>query len=1095
LLLSWSPSQAPDDKTGFAVFPAQVLRSSISFSTPLFKAGLLQRPGLTTFRTCISAIGLLLALSPITRAEHLPIRTYTTADGLVDNRISRIVRDSRGFMWFCTEAGLSRFDGYAFTNYTVEQGLPDNEVNDLLETRDGVYWIATGTGLCRFNPRGLPTPGAAGSSASPGGQSQVDSQGNSQTRSGSGFQPMFTVYKLDADPKGQPIKTIYEDRAGTLWCGTWQGLYRIEQEGTWLNFVSVDIGIPASEPLPHIVKDIVEDRREILWATTDSGLCRRFPDGRTERFTTRNGLSSNLLLGLLEDSKGRLWVGDRLGGVGQIAGDPDAKGSIVARYYTVADGLPCTGVATLSETRDGRIWVGTDCGLSELTPDLRATANSIKAFMGPETLADARVWSITEDAYGNLWIGSAGGAIKLTRGGLTGYTEADGLGARDVVGIIETDSGELSVQTGSPRQAFTNRFDGHRFTAIRLELPEPGPAYDWHMLGPDNSGAWWLVTIHALWRYPDVKSVLGLSGRQPQSFYGSSKRPPASQSVSAYVDRRGDVWVSVGGEGKLLRWDRQTGRFQDYSESHGLPPIKEFVHSFCEDREGSLWMSFGESGVARFQNGGFRLFTPADGVPAGVVRMLFADREGRLWLAANKGGLGRIDEPSSSAPRFSSYTTASGLATNDVWCVVEGEPGELYAGTAHGLDRVDLSTGHIRHFTVADGLANDRVTVALRDHSGALWFGTETGLSRLVPEPDPASVPPPVYINRLRIGGDDQAISALGETAMAGLKLTPDQNHVQIDFGGIAFGTAENLRYQFKLEGADADWSQPTEQRTANYLELGPGAYRFQVRAVTADNVYSPRPATFEFTIPRPVWQRWWFVLIASLLAGSAIYGGYRLRLARLLELERVRTRIASDLHDDIGASLSRMALMTEVVKREVGSPAAAPPRLLTDIADTARGLVDSMSDIVWSTDPRRDDLNSVVQRVRAFASDVLEAKQIHWEFEAPAGLEKVKLGPDQRRHLFLILKEAVNNAARHSGAASAAIAITISSKALTAEIRDDGRGVACSKAADGLSRGGHGLENMRKRAMELGGTLDVVSEPGLGTRLTLSVPLKDRLL
>jgi len=289
------------------------------------------------------------------RAQHPPVRIYTAADGLVDNRVSRIVRDSRGFMWFCTEAGLSRFDGYTFTNYTVEQGLPDNEVNDLLEARDGMYWIATGKGLCRFNPRGRPPTDTARPVSTAAGQHPYGSRSNSQSDS----QAMFTAYSLPGAPNGQPIKTLYEDRSGTLWCGTWQGLYRVDRHYAHVSFIPIDIGVPTAEPQPHVVKEIVEDARGVLWATTDSGLCRRFPDGRTERFTNKNGLLSNSLLGLLEDSKGRLWVGDRLGGIYQIADNADARGSIVVRSCSIGDGLPCTGVTPAHarrRIRERKIW-------------------------------------------------------------------------------------------------------------------------------------------------------------------------------------------------------------------------------------------------------------------------------------------------------------------------------------------------------------------------------------------------------------------------------------------------------------------------------------------------------------------------------------------------------------------------------------------------------------------------------------------------------------------------------------------------------------------------------------------------------------------
>src|SRR5262245_10867815 len=199
-----------------------------------------------TVGSAVEAIVLVLcfivAETSFARAERLPIKTYTTADGLVSNRISRIVRDSRGYLWFCTENGLSRFDGSRFINYTVEQGLPDDEVNDLLETRSGNYWIATGNGLCRYNPKGLPLP-----------YGKVSLQSD----------PMFVVYRVGDDRIASVIKSLYEDRSGTVWIGTWGGLFRLEQVGDQARFHFIELGMPASEP--QVVRNILEDRNGALW--------------------------------------------------------------------------------------------------------------------------------------------------------------------------------------------------------------------------------------------------------------------------------------------------------------------------------------------------------------------------------------------------------------------------------------------------------------------------------------------------------------------------------------------------------------------------------------------------------------------------------------------------------------------------------------------------------------------------------------------------------------------------------------------------------------------------------------------------------------
>jgi signal transduction histidine kinase len=352
-------------------------------------------------------------------------------------------------------------------------------------------------------------------------------------------------------------------------------------------------------------------------------------------------------------------------------------------------------------------------------------------------------------------------------------------------------------------------------------------------------------------------------------------------------------------------------------------------------------------------------------------------------------------------------------------------------------------------------------------------------------------VPPPVWIGALRIAGSPRHTAHLGERAIAPLTLEPNENQVDVEFFGLSFAMGESLRYQYKLEGAGTDWNGPTPETSVHYSALAPGDYRFVVRAMSADGLVSTQAATIPITVRPPLWQRAWFRLLVLIAIGLAATLAYRLRVARLLELERVRTRIASDLHDDIGSNLSRMAILSEVAKRQIGDSAPEPARHLTEIADNARTLIDSMSDIVWSIDPRHDDLGSVIVRVRAFASEIFAAGGVKWTCVAPLDLDRISLRPDARRHLLLLLKEGVTNIARHAQAAHARLRIEVDGTQLIAELSDDGRGVDVGEEPPPAARGGHGRSSMRWRAAELGGTLRTISAPGAGTHITVTVPVR----
>ena len=1038
-----------------------------------------------------ACLTLLLILSAINvSAEQLPVRIYTTADGLPRDLVLRIVRDSHGFLWFCTGDGLSRFNGYDFTTYGVEQGLPHPFINDLIETRRGVYWVATnGGGVARFNPSPLPNE-------------------RPQIRN------LFTAYRVGDELASNNVNVLYEDREEQLWAGTDAGLFRLDETNGQATFrrVALDMRSPDREV---IVKALVEDREGSLWVSTNNGLLRRLPDGRTVRYTIQPSALGDLVTALMYDTDGRLWVGHR-GGAGLIVLKPEPATSITAGgellkrrlagcatdahspdqrvrlpdapggvcQFTTADGLADMVIGDISQSSDGRIWIATNRGLTEF---IDGRFRSYTTALG---VSNPSVRTSVEDRDGNLWLGSRTGATKITWNGFTSFGTADGLGNPSITSLIENERGELcAVSAGSSFFFFINCFDGRRFAAVVPQFRREVKDFGWgsnQLSFQDHTGEWWVPTTSGLYRFPHVTSVEQLAHTPPKAIYSHDHGElPGDDLYRLFEDSHGDVWISIasGVRNAVVRWERASESFHFYSEADGLPP-RSPPTAYCEDAAGNLWLGFYDGGLARYRDGSFRMFAQPDGVPAGLIRALYLDHAGRLWVATDSSGVARLDDPQTDHPHFITYTIADGLASNTTSCITEDKLGRMYFGTTRSLDRFDLETKRIRHYTKADGLASSAVRVALRDREGALWFGTEQGISRLIPTPDPPPTPPPILISGLRIAGNQQPISALGETEVSGLVLNPTQNQVSIDFVGLGFAAGEGLKYQYKLAGANGEWSAPTDQRTINYASLSSGRYQFQVRAVTADGSISPTPATITFTILPPLWQRWWFVTLVVLTFGLGAAAIYRYRVRRLIELERVRTRIATDLHDDIGASLSLIAMLSEVAQRQVprGNSSVAEP--LASIASSSRELVDSMSDIVWAVNPRKDRFSELVKRIRRFASDVFSARDIALQFESDDDHD-FKLGADARREIFFIVKEGVNNIARHSACTKAAIILKKEGGWLTLELRDNGKGIDPSQANEG-----NGLASMRERARRLSGELDLASANGNGTTLTLKVPV-----
>lgn len=1024
---------------------------------------------------------LLLSLVSISRAEQLPFKNYTIADGLVRDQINRIVRDSHGFLWFCTREGLSRFDGYTFTNYANAQGLGGRAVNDLLETHDGVYWVATDAGVFRFNPVGRAA--AQGNSQMKVEQSQGTKPG------GASAEPMFIAYYLSGEQKAFDATVLIEDHAGVIWCGTNVGVYQLDRSVEQRILRFVDMGIATNEGNPS-VQTLLEDRHGALWVGTMlSGLYRHPTGGHTEHYNEQHGLPNNDVRALLEDREGHLWVGTRAG-LCLLVSNPMPNQPIVAQAFTTKDGLAANQVFSLFQSRDGRLWVGMFGGLSSFVPARNGSASQISSFTTRNGLTDLGVWAMAEDREGNLWLAS-NGALKLAREGFTTYREDDGLATNPISSIFANQKDEVCTISSSIKTKFINQFDGKKFIGVAPNLPNQikYPGWGWNQITfQDHTGEWWVTTGQGLVRFPQVDRIEQLAHTLPKAVYHALGDMAVDEVFRLYEDRHGDIWISAYSSGKhrISRWERTTETFHNYAPGDGLPLVEDWLPlttAFREDRAGNLWIGFNGPGLARFHDGRFTVFTTNDGLPAGWIRDLYLDHAGRLWIASSQEGLSRIDDPAAEHPRFINYRTDSGLASDSVWCITEDEAHRVYVGTSRGVDRLDPESGHLRHYTQADGLAQNEVQVAFRDAHGSLWFGTPRGLSRFDPQPDEGPGSLPILISGLRVNGIAQHVSELGETEISRLVLKPDQNQVQIDFVGLDFGTRRELRYQYKLEGADRDWSAPTDVRTVNYASLRSGNYRFLVRAVTADGVLSPTPATVAFSILPPIWQRWWFLTLAALLVCLVIYQIYRYRVARLLALERVRTRIATDLHDDIGSNLSVVAGLSEMLRQQVSNEHVAEQ--LSVIAKVSRRSVDAMSDIVWAVNPQKDHLRDLIQRMRRFASDAFSAHNIHLVFEVPDADQNIRLGAETRRQVFLIFKESVNNAARHSGCAEAKVSVAVTKDSLSFSVADNGKGFDAESI-----EAGEGLFSMRQRAKKIGGELIITSSAGTGTTVLLKAPL-----
>jgi ligand-binding sensor domain-containing protein/two-component sensor histidine kinase len=977
-------------------------------------------------------------------ASRLPIRTYTTADGLASDRIFCIHQDAHGFLWFCTAEGLSRFDGYSFTNYHTGDGLPGNVVRNLIEGRTGMYWIVTTDGVARFDPRGTGTA-------------------------------RFRKYAIGDGHAGP--SAVREDREGGIWCSSTnsQGIFYLGPRDSAFHHVE----LPAVNP---IVSALLIDRRGAVWMGTADGLYRRDPDGSVHSYNDAPGLQHADIMAILEDRAGRLWVGSRTGLVRMN------DGLTPSRRYDTADGLPSARIESLLEASDGTLWVGTADGLAQSTP-APLTGPEFRGFSTAQGLTTKGVGATEEDRDGNLWMAGTG-AMKLARNGFTTYTEADGVSW--VQALMLSKKGEVCALFRQKDGEHIGRFDGTRFQDVRPAWPHDLTYLGWgrgDQIVQDRTGEWWLATGQGLYRFASTESVTGLAGAVPKAVYTQRDGLPGDEIFTVFGDSRDRIWIgTIGLEKKdgMAMWDRATGKLRVFSEADGLP-VKPVPSVFAEDRGGDIWAALYHGGLARYRDGRFTVYGEREGV-AGFIQTLFVDSAGRLWVGTSAKGLLRVDDPAAERPRFAQYGIAQGLSSSDVIDFTEDRWGRIYAANGRGIDRFTPQAGglgRVQRFTTADGVTGGALDQAFRDGRGNLWFSGQLGLSRLVPAQDAPRPPPPVLVTGLSVGGVAQALSDLGQSTVTGLRFP--ERPLRVDYVGLGFQPGGALRYQYMLEGADREWSAPTDQRSVIYAALAPGGYRFRVRAVAADGALSTQPAAVEFRVLPPVWRSWWFVLLCGACAGSLVYGLHRYRVAQAVALANVRTRIATDLHDDIGASLSQIAVLSEVARRGAGN--GQNGARLAEIAGISRELIDSMSDIVWAINPDHDHLSNLIYRMRRFATDLLGGQGIALQFRSSLADGDLRIGAHTRRQIYLIFKEAVHNAARHSGARRVAIGLDREGDWLVLRLADDGCGFDTAAVSEG-----HGLASMRRRAASLGAQVEWQPAAGRGTEVRMRVRLEPPL-
>ena len=947
------------------------------------------------------------------------VRAWQTDDGLPQNSVHAITQSREGYLWVGTHEGLARFDGVRFAalGENAPPELKRGWITALCAGRDGSVWIG------------------------------CEGYGLARFKEGK-----FTRFSEADGLLSNQIRCLLEGRDGSLWIGSEAGVTRYH-DGKFRNFTEKN-GLASNS-----VRGLCEDHEGNLRIATARGLCRMDKEGTISTFNIMLGRSANSLKFVCADHHGRIWTGSSEG-LNCVEGE-----SIVT--YGVAQGLPDTVVTAGIEDRSGQLWVGTYRGVTRLVegkPVVRP--NHDEAY-------EDLIYSLFEDREGNIWVGAQDGLYMLTPARFTAYTTLQGLTRNNAMSVFEDSLGTIWIGTWG---GGLNRMQGE--TIMPYGPGGSGPSQDQVLaLHEGRDGSLWVGLDHGAGMNRLKDGPVNLFPRQPGLIDAAIR--------VIHEDRQGVLWI---GTSRGLNTYKE-GKFATYTKANGL--AGDFVWALLEDSDGAIWIGT-DGGLSRWQGGQFSNLTTRDGLSHNNVNALYQDRERTLWIGTRGGGLNRYQ-----AGKFTAYTTRQGLFSDEIYELVEDDFGCFWMSCRKGIFRVnkkelegfDPNAGKelaCSAFGRADGLPSVQCNgvakpAGCKGRAGRLWFPTIRGVVAVEPGIKTNERPPPVYIEEVLADGKSLGRDSLAASETLRLTVPPGQRGLEIHYTALSFQAPRKNRFKYLLEGVDPGWVDAGARRLATYNHLAPGQYRFRVTACNNDGVWNEAGTMLSFVLLPYYWQTWWFKLV---LAATAVLGLtllYRLRVTRLRELEALRIQIAANLHDDVGARLTKVAMVTELAERETPEGHPNKPHI-RNIFKTVREITQAMDEIVWTINPKNDTLDNLATYIFQYAQDYFQDTGISCRLDVPAQLPDRPISTEARHNLFMSVKEALNNILKHSRATEARLGLAAAEGRMTITIVDNG----CGFVLDPARGKGNGLGNMAQRLAKIGGRLVLESEPGRGTRIQM---------
>lgn len=993
---------------------------------------------------------LLLLLTSVVQAQQLPFQFdhVTVKDGLSQSQAYCFFQDSYGYLWIGTQDGLNRYNGSSFKVYKNDPfdstTITHNWIWSITEDRHGDLWLGTFQGLCKYirsedkfvqyHHKLNDTTSISGNrtnfvlrdnkdriwiSVWGAGLNLYDEATNQFKQ----FPPSATDKTKLGDPA---IRVLHCDKKGTIWVGTWTGgLYRIHESHNQFTFER----IPDQEGLFRQITSITEDQAGKLWiGSYTSGLVSLDP--KTLYMKREFNFGDNEVNKLLIDSKSNLWIGTN-SGLYYI----DSKTNKVNHYQYqpfIAHGISSNTLYELYEDKSGNIWIAAN-GLDLYNPRKRVFQTFRPNPESKNNLSDDHINTFCEDNEGNIWIGTETGSLN-----------------------------EFNTKTKT-------------FTEIKLTDKKGAVATNLYQIAFDGKYLWLASFQSGLIRYD----------KKTGSSYFFLNNHPSPLGKEAFVnnvllDFDGTIWIGTYDNG-LYHYDPKTDKVSSFKASlQNTNAIgANFINRLYLDKKNNLWIGLWGGGLSLFirDKGTFINYrydrNNKSGLSDQAVSGIIQHDDSTYFICTQTG----INKLNRNTGKFTHYFEKDGLASNVTYDILPDNQGHYWITTNEGLIHFNPVNNTFKTYSETDGLAANEFNhrAVLASTSGYFYVGTIAGFSRFNPSDFKENKTPPILVI--------ESYEVFDKTfpASGNIQLPYDENYLTFHFSAIDFSSPEKIRYQYKLEGIDKDWQESGTSREAHYTNLDPGTYYFRVRAANADGYWTEPGATMKLHIAPPFWKTVWFLTLIILVISSIIYAAHRYRLQQSLKVERLRNKIASDLHDEVGSSLTRISIYADLIQNETAD--LESKNYLKGISALSREVVTTMSDIVWSIDNRYDTLEALLLRMKDFATEILQSKNIELHFQT-SGLQPGKvLDPGLKQNLYLIFKEAINNIVKHAQASVVSVLIQENKDGFLMRIEDNGKGLPSTESVRG-----NGLRSMRRRAVAIEGELEFLVSDGT----TISVKRKN---